>query len=165
MRIAYVTAHYPPELGAASTRAAGLTRALARRGHEVHVFTLVPSYPWGRTVDGYRNPLHQTVETDGLMVHRVWTAAASPTRFKMGRSGRSSPTNAISAASMPSFSVIDANAADLSSTLSNIRSIPRLLQRCINAGALLPVMIPIWIPAFMSSLRPSPSLAWNDLTS
>jgi len=45
-----------------------------RRGYEVEVLTQVPSYPYDRVYEGYRNVLYQTTrELPGIPVHRVKT--------------------------------------------------------------------------------------------
>ena len=45
-----------------------------RMGHEVEVLTQVPSYPFDKIYDGYRNKTYQTtVELNDIPVHRVST--------------------------------------------------------------------------------------------
>jgi lipopolysaccharide/colanic/teichoic acid biosynthesis glycosyltransferase/glycosyltransferase involved in cell wall biosynthesis len=47
LRVLFITQYFPPEIGAAPTRAAHFARALARRGHRVTVVTGLPNHPGG----------------------------------------------------------------------------------------------------------------------
>lgn len=58
MRIAYLTCVYPPYPGGIGVLAQGVGREMARRGHEVHVFT--PQYSYSSVVQG---------ERPGMIVH------------------------------------------------------------------------------------------------
>lgn len=54
-----------------------------RMGHEVEVLTQVPSYPFDKIYDGYRNKTYQTtVELNGIPVHRVSTIFGYNTSVK-----------------------------------------------------------------------------------
>ena len=54
-----------------------------RMGHEVEVLTQVPSYPFDKIYDGYRNKTYQTtVELNEIPVHRVSTIFGYNTSVK-----------------------------------------------------------------------------------
>lgn len=70
MRIGMISQWYEPETGSAAHPTA-IARALHARGHEVKVLTGFPSYPLGRTYDGWRmRPRHHELR-DGIQVMRV----------------------------------------------------------------------------------------------
>jgi len=58
MRIGYLTCVYPPYPGGIGVLAQGVGREMARRGHEVHIFT--PQYSYSSAVQG---------EQSGMLVH------------------------------------------------------------------------------------------------
>ena len=70
MKIGILTQYYPPELGAPQQRLSALAERLVARGHEVIVLTAMPSYPLGRTFEGYGG-LHRREVRNGVIVHRV----------------------------------------------------------------------------------------------
>jgi glycosyltransferase involved in cell wall biosynthesis len=76
MRILYVSAHFPPDLGALATRVRELTREWARLGHEVHVLTGLPHHPEGVVPEAYRRTLLRHELVDGVHVHRAFLYAA-----------------------------------------------------------------------------------------
>jgi glycosyltransferase involved in cell wall biosynthesis len=79
-RIALLSQFYPPEPCAAANRVAAMAQAFAAAGHEVHVYTAMPSFPDGVVTVAYRGRRH-AVEIDGAVtVERVWTYAAGPGR-------------------------------------------------------------------------------------
>jgi len=88
VRILYVSHYFPPEMGAPAGRVAGLGRAWAAAGHDVHVLTGFPHHPTGRIHPDYRRAfrrgfLHE--EMDGVHVHRTWIFPAA-NRGKVRRS-------------------------------------------------------------------------------
>jgi len=70
VKIGILTQYFPPELGAPQQRLSALAERLAARGHRVIVLTAMPSYPKGRTFDGYGG-LHRREEVNGVEIHRV----------------------------------------------------------------------------------------------
>lgn len=70
MRIGIFTQWYEPEPGPAALSSIA-ARALAERGHEVHVLTGFPNYPTGRIADGYRQQLRARHRSAGVNVVRV----------------------------------------------------------------------------------------------
>lgn len=69
MRIGFISHWYDPEGGAAAGPGT-IARALARRGHDVHVVTGYPIYPEGRVFDEYRIRPYRREILDGITVHR-----------------------------------------------------------------------------------------------
>ena len=70
MKILIITQYYPPEVGAAAERMAGMARFLAERVH-VTVLAPIPSYPWGVILrDDYKQ--WSWHETDGVTVLRTY---------------------------------------------------------------------------------------------
>ncbi|MEA2665823.1 MAG: hypothetical protein QOI11_2767 [Candidatus Eremiobacteraeota bacterium] len=77
-RIAIVSQFYAPEPCAAANRIGAMARAFADAGHEVRVYTALPSFPEGVVAPAYRGRGH-VIEADGpLTVERVWTYAGAP---------------------------------------------------------------------------------------
>lgn len=70
MRIGIFTQWYEPEPGPAALSAVA-ARALAERGHEVHVLTGFPNYPTGRIADGYRQRPRMRERAGGVDIVRV----------------------------------------------------------------------------------------------
>lgn len=70
MRIAFISQWFDPEQGSAALPGV-IARALAGRGHEVHVLTGFPNYPQGSLYDGYSVRPYQHESMDGLEVHRA----------------------------------------------------------------------------------------------
>jgi colanic acid biosynthesis glycosyl transferase WcaI len=68
VKILLVTQFYAPEPNA---KAPGLARGLMDRGHEVEVLTTYPSYPVGRTYEGYKQRPWTREIIDGIPVIRV----------------------------------------------------------------------------------------------
>ncbi len=76
MKILYLTQYFPPEFGAAAARAHGMTRWLARFGHEVTVITAIPHYLLDAIPDKYRGKRWVREELDGVEVYRAWVYAS-----------------------------------------------------------------------------------------
>ena len=70
MRIGIFTQWYEPEPGPAALCSVA-ARALAERGHEVHVLTGFPNYPSGRIADGYQQRPRVRERSGGVNVVRV----------------------------------------------------------------------------------------------
>lgn len=70
MRFGIFTQWYEPEPGPARTISV-TARALAARGHEIHVLTGFPNYPTGILMDGYRQGPVLREELGGVHVVRV----------------------------------------------------------------------------------------------
>ena len=70
MRIGIFTQWYEPEPGPAALCSVA-ARALAKRGHEVHVLTGFPNYPSGRIADGYQQRPRVRERSGGVNVVRV----------------------------------------------------------------------------------------------
>ena len=80
MRILYVSHYFPPEMGAPAGRVAGLGRAWAAAGHDVHVLTGFPHHPTGRIHPDYRRAFRcgfLREELDGVHVYRTWIFPAA----------------------------------------------------------------------------------------
>lgn len=69
MKVGFITHWYDPEGGAAAGPGT-IARALASRGHDVHVVTGFPIYPKGEIFDGYRLRPYQREVLRGVTVHR-----------------------------------------------------------------------------------------------
>ena len=76
MRILFFTENFPPETNAAATRVYERACYWASWGHEVHVITCAPNFPYGRLFPGYANRWHQVESMSGLRVVRVKTYIA-----------------------------------------------------------------------------------------
>ena len=70
--VAIVAQHFPPEGAACANRVSFFAGALREHGFDVRVVTATPSYPLGRTFDGYRRRPWCTERVDGITVHRTW---------------------------------------------------------------------------------------------
>ncbi|MFC8502066.1 glycosyltransferase family 4 protein [Pedococcus sp. NPDC057267] len=70
MRIGMVSQWYDPE-GSSAALPGVISRALAARGHEVHVLTGFPNYPTGRLAEGYRVRPYLREDIRGVTVHRA----------------------------------------------------------------------------------------------
>jgi len=77
MRILYLTHYFPPEIGAASSRAYSMVRWLARFGHEVSVLTGFPSYLMEDMPESYRGRRWMQEDMDGMVVYRAWRYTSS----------------------------------------------------------------------------------------
>ena len=76
MRVLILSQYYPPEIGAAQTRLATVSRHLRERGHHPEVLTALPNYPWGKILPGYRGRVLTRERWDGIPVRRVWVRAS-----------------------------------------------------------------------------------------
>jgi glycosyltransferase involved in cell wall biosynthesis len=74
-RIALVSQFFAPEPCAAANRVAAMAQALAAAGHEVRVYTGMPSFPQGEIQTAYRGRGHLVEVSGDVTVERVWTYA------------------------------------------------------------------------------------------
>lgn len=81
MRILFITQFYPPEMGAAAARIAGLAKNLAKLGHGITVLTGFPNYPSGIIHKEYQLKLFLTKIVDGISLNRVWVFASPLRKF------------------------------------------------------------------------------------
>ena len=82
MRILFITQFYPPEMGAAAARMAGLARNLKNFGHEVTILTGFPNYPSGEIAKKYKYKLFScSREISGVNIKRVWVFASPRRKF------------------------------------------------------------------------------------
>ena len=70
-RVLFLTQYFPPETGAPQARLYELAVCLIARGWTVEVLTALPSYPTGRTYDGYRRRVSLVEDMDGIRVVRT----------------------------------------------------------------------------------------------
>ncbi len=70
MNILYVSQHYPPEIGAPSTRAFELSQNWVSEDTKVTVLTALPNYPLGKFYEGYENGEPLKEEIQGISVYR-----------------------------------------------------------------------------------------------
>lgn len=77
IRILFLTHYYPPETGGASARISGLTKWLAKYGHDVSVITGYPNYPMGEIYPGYESSSARYEVLDGVKVFRAKVIAGS----------------------------------------------------------------------------------------
>ena len=82
LNILFFTQYYPPEVGAAPTRAVHFARALMRAGHRVTVVTGLPNHPSGEKQPQFRPGT--SVDDDGITVRRTWLYA-SPKKTALSR--------------------------------------------------------------------------------
>jgi colanic acid biosynthesis glycosyl transferase WcaI len=80
-RILFVTAYYPPEIGAAQTQNHETAMRLARSGHDVTVLTALPNYPSGVVPPEYRHGKRRQEVIDGVKVVRVWSYTSANKGF------------------------------------------------------------------------------------
>jgi glycosyltransferase involved in cell wall biosynthesis len=74
-RIAIVSQFFAPEPCAAANRVGAMAQALAAAGHEVRVYTGMPSFPLGIVQETYRGRFHALEHHGDVTVERVWTYA------------------------------------------------------------------------------------------
>ena len=75
MRILFVSAYFPPEIGAAQTRTYELAERLVGLGHSVHVLTTFPNYPTGIVPPEWKGHLLWKGLDNGIHITRVWSYA------------------------------------------------------------------------------------------
>jgi colanic acid biosynthesis glycosyl transferase WcaI len=79
VRVALISQFYPPEPLAAANRIDAMARAFAAAGHDVRVYTAMPSFPDGVIPAAYRGRRHLIETGGGVTVERVWTYASAAT--------------------------------------------------------------------------------------
>lgn len=64
VHILYLTQYFPPELGAASTRAFEMSQHWIKAANDVTVLTALPNYPFGKFYQGYKEgkPLKEQIQ-------------------------------------------------------------------------------------------------------
>jgi glycosyltransferase involved in cell wall biosynthesis len=77
IRTCIITQYFPPDMGAASSRALNLASALTNRGHSVNVLTAFPHYPHGNIPEKYKHKFILNEKTNKLNVCRVWVPPLS----------------------------------------------------------------------------------------
>jgi colanic acid biosynthesis glycosyl transferase WcaI len=82
MRIAIVSAVFPPEPVMSAKTAADLAGALAGRGHEVTVLTSFPNRPAGILMDGMRRRWRLSERRDGYRVVHCWHSLSRTSGFR-----------------------------------------------------------------------------------
>lgn len=73
MKILFITQYFPPESGAAPTRAIEFARNLVQLGHEVFVVTGFPNHPTGIIQDSYKGKWFQKENYHGIKIIRTYT--------------------------------------------------------------------------------------------
>jgi colanic acid biosynthesis glycosyl transferase WcaI len=71
MRILIITPYYEPDLGPSAPMFTLLSKGLLLRGHQVTVIAMVPNYPSGRVMTGYRGKWIQRSMEDGVEIVRI----------------------------------------------------------------------------------------------
>lgn len=84
MRVLFVSQYFPPETGAAPSRAEQFVRALERAGHQVDVITGLPNHPSGVIRPNYGPGTDSSGTTTARSVQRVWLYA-SPKKTALRR--------------------------------------------------------------------------------
>jgi glycosyltransferase involved in cell wall biosynthesis len=74
-RVAIVSQFFAPEPCAAANRVGAMAQALAAAGHQVRVYTGMPSFPQGSIQGPYRGRHHAVEQHGAVTVERVWTYA------------------------------------------------------------------------------------------
>jgi colanic acid biosynthesis glycosyl transferase WcaI len=80
-KVLFLTAYYPPEVGAAQTRTHELALRLSSTGFDVSVLTTFPSYPSGIVPKEWRGKFFWKGTDEGIRVHRVWSYTSPGGRF------------------------------------------------------------------------------------
>ena len=81
LRILFITAYFPPELGPGQTRIYEQAVRLRRKGHKVSVLTTFPNYPSGIVPNEWKHLLFWTGSELGVEVYRFWTYATRNSGF------------------------------------------------------------------------------------
>lgn len=142
MRVGFFSQWYEPEPGPAALTSV-TARALAERGHEVHVLTGFPNYPSGKLADGYRQSPLLRETLGGVNVTRV------PLFLSHDRSAARRIVN------YASFGV--------SAALIGVPKLPRLDALWVNYSPIT-LALPMWL---QQALRGTPTVCevgdlWPD---
>jgi colanic acid biosynthesis glycosyl transferase WcaI len=81
LKVLFLTAYYPPEVGAAQTRTHELSLRLSNTGYDVSVLTAFPSYPSGIVPKEWRGKFFWKGSEEGLDIFRVWSFTAPGGKF------------------------------------------------------------------------------------
>lgn len=81
LRIMYVSQYYPPEIGAAPTRASHFVRCLVDAGHKVKVLTGLPNHPAGILDERYAGGRLRAETLSGVEITRKWLYTSASRSF------------------------------------------------------------------------------------
>jgi colanic acid biosynthesis glycosyl transferase WcaI len=81
LQVLFLTAYYPPEVGAAQTRTHELALRLSGTGYDVSVLTSFPSYPSGVVPKEWRGKFFWKGSEEGIGIYRVWSFTSPGGRF------------------------------------------------------------------------------------
>jgi colanic acid biosynthesis glycosyl transferase WcaI len=81
LKVLFLTAYYPPEVGAAQTRTHELALRLSNTGYDVSVLTAFPSYPSGIVPKEWRGKFLWKGSDEGTRIHRVWSYTSPGGKF------------------------------------------------------------------------------------
>lgn len=77
MDILLLTQYFPPELGAASSRAYDTAKYLKKFGHNISVLTAFPNYQLFKPIKKYKNKIVYFEEIDGIRIYRSYIYSSS----------------------------------------------------------------------------------------
>lgn len=81
MRVFIISCVFPPEPLTSSVTSSDLAKEMARRGHEVTVFTSFPNRPLGHLIRGYARRWRQVEWRDGYRIVRSWHILSKKSTF------------------------------------------------------------------------------------
>jgi len=81
LKVLFLTAYYPPEVGAAQTRTHELALRLSSTGFHVSVLTAFPSYPSGIVPKEWRGKFFWKGSDEGIDIYRVWSFTSPGGKF------------------------------------------------------------------------------------
>jgi len=81
LKVLFLTAYYPPEVGAAQTRTHELALRLSNTGYDVSVLTAFPSYPSGIVSPEWRGKFFWKGSDGDLSLYRVWSFTSPGGKF------------------------------------------------------------------------------------
>ena len=81
LKVLFLTAYYPPEVGAAQTRTHEMALRLSNTGYDVSVLTTFPSYPSGVVPKEWRGKFFWKGSDEGIRICRVWSYTAPGGKF------------------------------------------------------------------------------------
>lgn len=81
LKVLFLTAYYPPEVGAAQTRTHEMALRLSNTGYDVSVLTTFPSYPSGIVPKEWKGKFFWKGSEEGIRICRVWSYTAPGGKF------------------------------------------------------------------------------------
>jgi glycosyltransferase involved in cell wall biosynthesis len=81
MKIGYITQYYPPEIGAASTRARELVAGLKAKGHDLYVICETPNYSLCKENGKFNNKLIQIKKNSNIHIIRTYVTITNRKSF------------------------------------------------------------------------------------